>query len=69
MRFVLITGLLGFIVALAGPAFFDMSWTTAVAIWMLSGPAGAIVALLSALTPVSDRAKAPVAAPAQRQAA
>ena len=69
MRFVVMSSLLGFVVALIGLSVFGMSWTTALVIWLISSPAGAAVALLSTLTLSADRAKAPVAAPAQRQAA
>jgi hypothetical protein len=69
MRFVVMTSLLGFVVALIGLSVFGMSWTTAMVIWLISSPAGAAVALLSTLTLPADRAKAPVATPAQRQAA
>ena len=69
MRFVLVSSLLGFVVALVGLTFFGMAWMTSAVIWLVSSPLGAIVALLSTLTPPAERSKAPVSAPAQRQAA
>jgi hypothetical protein len=69
MRFVLVSSLLGFAVALVGLTCFGMSWMTAATIWLLSSPGGAILALLSTLTPPSGGPKAPASAPVQRQAA
>ena len=69
MRFVLVSSLLGFFVALVGLTCFGMGWTTAVAIWLVSSPGGAVLALLSTLTPPSGGTKAPAVAPVQQQAA
>jgi hypothetical protein len=69
MRFVVVSSLLGFVVALAGLTLFGMTWTTALLIWLLSSPGGAILALLSTLTPPANKTKAPMAASVQRQAA
>ena len=69
MRFVLVSSLSGFVVALVGLTFFGMSWTTAVVIWLLSSPGGAILALLSTLTPPAGGPKAPSVAPVPQQAA
>jgi hypothetical protein len=69
MRFVMVSTLLGFAVALTGLAFFGMDWATAGLIWLLSSPLGAVMALLASLTPPSDRTKAPLATGAQQQAA
>lgn len=69
MRFVLVSSLLGIVVALVGLTAFDMAWTTAAAIWLLSSPAGAILALISTLTPPAEEAEAPAATPVQQQAA
>ena len=69
MRFVVLSSLLGFCVAAAGLAFFGMGWVMAAAIWLLSGPAGAVLAIVVALTPPSKGHKAPVTVVVQEQAA
>ncbi len=61
MRFVVLGSLLGFCIAAGGLAFFGMGWLMALAIWLVGGPAGAIVALASTLTPRQSRPAAPVA--------
>ena len=68
MRFVVVSSLLGFTVAMVGLTCFGMSWMTAVVIWLVSSPGGAVLALLSALTPPSGGTKAPAVAPVQQQA-
>jgi len=55
MRFVVLGSLLGFVVAVGGLAFFGMGWLMALAIWLVGGPAGAILALASTLPPRDRR--------------
>jgi hypothetical protein len=57
MRVVMVISLLGCILALVGVLALGWAWTTALAIWVLSGPLGALLALLLALTPLPGRPK------------
>lgn len=61
MRFVVLGSLLGFGIAVGGLAFLGMGWLTALAIWLVGGPAGATIAILSTLPPRARRPAAPVA--------
>jgi len=60
MRYVVLGSLLGFVIAAGGLAFFGMGWLMALTIWLVGGPAGAILALASTLPPRAGRPAAPV---------
>ena len=69
MRFVVMSGLMGFLVALIGVTMFGMGWGTALAIWLASGPVGVVLALASTLTAPAGGTKAAGTAPVRQQAA
>jgi hypothetical protein len=49
MRLVVLGSLVGLFAALGGLALFGLGWPAAVGIWLLGGPAGAVLAVAMAL--------------------
>jgi hypothetical protein len=69
MRFVVLSNLVGIAAASVGFVAFDLGWLAALAIWMLSGPAGAALAILSVSAPATAASRPPVEVAVQSRAA